>query len=59
MVARIGASTLDGEVDGVCVSCLTLAVSASNPNHFFAKLKLCSIGGIIMIVIPVVHAQED
>ncbi len=59
MVARIGESTLDGEVDKVFVSCLTLAVGASNPHHFSPKLELRSIGGIIIIIIPIIHAQED
>ncbi len=59
MVARISESTLDGEVDGVFVSCPTLAVGASNPHHGFPKLELCSIGGIIIITIPIIHAQED
>jgi hypothetical protein len=58
MLCRVGESTLDGELLQVFVSCLLLAVRASNPNHFFAKLKL-RVHGIIVIIIPVVHAQED
>ena len=58
MVDRICVSTRDGEVSGVFVI-FTLAVRASIPNHFFTKLKPCSIGFIVIIVILVVHAKED
>ncbi len=59
MIARIGEPTLDGEVSGIPVKCPTLAVRASNPNHIFTQLKLCTIEGIFIFIIPVVHAQEN
>jgi hypothetical protein len=60
MIARIGEPMLDGEVRGICVKCPTLAVRASNPNHIFTQLKLCTIEGIFIFIIPVVHdAQEN
>ena len=59
MIARIGEPMLDGEVSGIRVKCLPLAVRASNPNHIFTQLKLCTIEGIFIFIIPVVHAQEN
>jgi hypothetical protein len=59
MIARIGESTLDGEVSGICVKCPALAVWASNPNHIFTQLKLRTIEGIVIFITPVVHAQEN
>jgi hypothetical protein len=59
MIARIGEPTLDGEVSGIRVKCSTLAVRASNPNHIFTQLKLRTIEGIFVFIIPVVHAQEN
>ncbi len=59
MIARIGEPTLDGEVNGIRVKCPALAVRSSNPNHIFTQLKLCTIKGIFIFIIPVVHAQEN
>jgi hypothetical protein len=59
MIARIGEPTHDGEVSGIRVKCPTLAVRASNPNHIFTQLKLPTIEGIFIFIIPVVHAQEN
>jgi hypothetical protein len=59
MIARIGEPTLDGEVSGICVKCPALAARASNPNHIFTQLKLHTIEGIFIFIIPVVHAQEN
>jgi hypothetical protein len=58
MIARIGEPTLDGEVFGIHEKCPALAVRASNPNHIFTQLKLLTIEGIFIFIIPVVLAQE-
>ncbi len=59
IIARIGEPTLEGEVSGIHVKCTALAVRASNPNHVFTQLKLRTIEGIFIFIIPVVHAQEN
>jgi hypothetical protein len=59
MIARIGEPILDREDSGIRVKCPTLAVRASNPNHIFTQLKLCTIEGVFIFIIPVVHAQEN
>ncbi len=59
MIARNGEPMLDGEVSGIPVKCPALAVRASNPNLFFTQLKLRTIEGIFIFIIPVVHAQEN
>jgi hypothetical protein len=56
IIARISEPMLDGEVSGIGVKCPTLAVRASNPNHIFIQLKLRTIEGIFIYIIPVVHA---
>jgi hypothetical protein len=59
MIARIGEPTLDGEVSEISVKCPALAVRAFNTYHIFTQLKLCTIEGIFIFMIPVVHAQEN